>query len=320
MSGAFARYAFLAVLSAVTAEFLLGDQYLSVGSPAGQVAELVLYVAYYGSAAVVIREVTRRAGRGWPTILLLAFAFGVVEEGLLTQSLFDPDYLGLHKLAYGYLPSLGIGLPWTIFVLALHTIWSISAPIAVAEALFPGRAPWLGPRPVAGLAALYLLTGAVIAVGSAAATTFRPSAAQLVVTVVVALAVVAAAFGMRRVPADSPASGSGLVGAVLTFVLLSLFHLGHEAGPAWFACTVMLVTLALLGFALWRRRFPPGAVGAGAVGVYAWVGLANAAEHGAAAVAEQVVIIVLVLAAVAVALRPRPRTRTPRDASSSSRR
>ncbi|HEU4330104.1 MAG TPA: hypothetical protein VFR40_03245, partial [Lapillicoccus sp.] len=82
-------------------------------------------------------------------------AFGVAEEGLLTQSLFDPDYLGLHKLAFGYLPTLGIGLPWTIFVLALHTIWSISAPIAIAEAAFPGRAPWLGPRRVAGLAALY---------------------------------------------------------------------------------------------------------------------------------------------------------------------
>src|SRR6478609_3197413 len=153
MSGAFARYAVLAVGSAVTAEFLLGDQYLSGGSPAGQVAELVLYVAFYGSAAVVIREVARRSGRGWPTMLLMALAFGVVEEGLLTQSLFNPDYLGLHKLSFGYLPTLGIGLPWTIFVLTLHVVWSIATPIAVAEAVFPEREPWLGPKRVAGLAA-----------------------------------------------------------------------------------------------------------------------------------------------------------------------
>ena len=160
MSGAVARYAVLAVGSAVTAwsrkaryartglAELLGDQYLA----GGQVAELVLYVAYYGSAAVVIREVARRSGRGWPTMLLLALAFGVVEEGLLTQSLFNPDYLGLHKLAYGYLPALGIGVPWTIFVLTLHAVWSIGAPIAVAEAVFPEREPWLGPRRVAALA------------------------------------------------------------------------------------------------------------------------------------------------------------------------
>ncbi len=301
MSGAFARYAVLAVGSAVTAEFLLGDQYLSGGSPAGQLAELVLYVAYYGSAAVVIRELARRSGRGWPTMLLLAFAFGVVEEGLLTQSLFNPDYLGLHKLSFGYLPALGIGLPWTIFVLTLHVVWSIATPIAVAEGVFPERGPWLGPTRVAGLAALYLVTGALLCAGSMAATTFRPSTAQLVVSVCVALAAVAAAFGMRRAGSDdnpraaSPVSRAGLAGLVAAFVGLSVFHLGHEAGPAWFACTVMVVALAALGGAVLRWRFPAGGLGVGAVLVYVWVGLANAAEHGPGAVAEQVVLVALVL-------------------------
>jgi hypothetical protein len=304
MSGAFARYAVLAVGSAITAEFLLGDQYLSGGSPAGQVVELVLYVAYYGSAAVVIREVARRSGRGWPTMLLMALAFGVVEEGLLTQSLFNPDYLGLHKLSFGYLPTLGIGLPWTIFVLTLHVVWSIATPIAVAEAVFPEREPWLGPKWVAGLAALYVATGALLCVGSMAATTFRPSAAQLVVSVCVALAAVATALGMGRAGADiaaptqSPVSRPGLIGLVVAFVSLSVFQLGHEAGPAWFACVVMVMALAALGAAVLRWRFPAGGLGAGAVLVYVWVGLANAAEHGPGAVAEQVVLVALVLGAL----------------------
>ena len=43
MSGAFARYAVLAVGSAVTAEFLLGDQYLSGGSPAVSVCHIPGY-------------------------------------------------------------------------------------------------------------------------------------------------------------------------------------------------------------------------------------------------------------------------------------
>ena len=283
-------------------EFLLGDQYLSGGSPAGQIAELVLYVAYYGSAAVVIREVARRSGRGWPTMLLLALAFGVVEEGLLTQSLFDPDYLGLHKLSFGYLPALGIGLPWTIFVLTLHVVWSIATPIAVAESVFPEREAWLGPKRVAALAALYVVTGGLLCVGSMAATTFRPSTAQLVVSVCVALAAVAAAFGMRRVGASaapvSPVSRPGMAGLVAAFVGLSAFQLGHEAGPAWFACAVMVVALAALGTVVLRWRFPAGGLGAGAVLVYAWVGLANAAEHGAGAVVEQVVLVALVLAAL----------------------
>ena len=53
----------LALASAVTAEFLLGDQYLNGTPSAGQqVAQLVLFVAFYGSAAVLIRELARRAG------------------------------------------------------------------------------------------------------------------------------------------------------------------------------------------------------------------------------------------------------------------
>jgi hypothetical protein len=81
----------LAGLSAVTAEFLLGDQYLSglAGAPQ-QIAMILLFTAFYGGSAVVIRELTRRRGRGWPTIVTLALTFGLVEEGLVPQSLFDP--------------------------------------------------------------------------------------------------------------------------------------------------------------------------------------------------------------------------------------
>jgi hypothetical protein len=42
---------------------------------------------------VLIREITRRTGRGWPTILLLGAAFGLVQAGLIDQSLFNPGYL-----------------------------------------------------------------------------------------------------------------------------------------------------------------------------------------------------------------------------------
>ena len=136
-----------------------------------------------------------------------------------------------------------------------------------------------------------------------AATTFRPSTAQLVVSVCVALAAVAAAFGMPRAgagaaPAESPVSRLGLIGLVVAFVCLSVFQLGHEAGPPWFACTVMLVALVVLGTVVLRWRFPAGGLGAGAVLVYVWVGLANAAEHGAGSVAEQAVLVALVLAAL----------------------
>jgi hypothetical protein len=128
-------------LSPLIAEFLLGD------FPLSRIGLLLVLAPFYGGGAILIREITRRAGRGWPTILTLALAYGILEEAFTTQTLFNPDYLGLHLhlLAPAFLPVLGIGAWWTVFVLTLHTVWSISVPIAIVESLVPRRAhtPWL---------------------------------------------------------------------------------------------------------------------------------------------------------------------------------
>ncbi|HUR06489.1 MAG TPA: hypothetical protein VM347_28345 [Nonomuraea sp.] len=64
----------------------------------------------------------------------------------MTMSLFNPDYAGQRLLDPGFVPALGIGVPWTLFVLALHTVWSMSVPIALVEELTGERrtTPWLG--------------------------------------------------------------------------------------------------------------------------------------------------------------------------------
>lgn len=56
-------------------------------------ASLGIFIPLYGTVAVLIREITRRTGRGWPTILLLGAAFGLIQAGLIDQSLFNPGYL-----------------------------------------------------------------------------------------------------------------------------------------------------------------------------------------------------------------------------------
>ncbi len=129
-------------LAPLVAEYLLGDL------PITMLSALVVLAPFYGGGALLIRELARRAGRGWPSIVLLALAFGILEEGFTTQSLFNPNYLSLnlHLLQPAYIPALGIGGWWTVFVLALHTVWSICVPIALVEATVPKRAttPWLG--------------------------------------------------------------------------------------------------------------------------------------------------------------------------------
>src|SRR6185312_7023832 len=108
----------LLVLAPLTAEFLLGDFSIR------QIALLVALLPQYGGGALLIREVTRRTGRGWPTIVTLGLAYSLIEEGLNTQSLFNPNYVGAHLLDYGFIPALGTSLLWTVFVLSIHVVWS----------------------------------------------------------------------------------------------------------------------------------------------------------------------------------------------------
>jgi hypothetical protein len=126
----------LVFVAPLVAEFLLGNL------PIKLLPALIVLAPMYGGGALLIREVVRRTGRGWPSILLLGMAYGIFEEAFTTQSLFNPNYLKLNLglLTPAYIPSLGIGAWWTLWMLMVHGIWSISTPIAlVAGARGVGR-------------------------------------------------------------------------------------------------------------------------------------------------------------------------------------
>ncbi len=128
----------LALLSPLIAEFVSGSMSLR------EIGALPVLILMYGCGAILIREVARRTRRGWPCIFLLALAYGLIEEGIADQTLFNPHFHGLRLLDYGWISPLGIGVPWTIYVLGIHIVWSIAVPIALAERAFPGDTPWLG--------------------------------------------------------------------------------------------------------------------------------------------------------------------------------
>src|SRR5262249_17248605 len=72
----------LIVLAPTLAEVLLGNLLINRDF----VWALVINTLLYGSGAILIREVAQRCHLGWPGIVALALAFGVVEEGLVLQS------------------------------------------------------------------------------------------------------------------------------------------------------------------------------------------------------------------------------------------
>jgi hypothetical protein len=237
----------------------------------------------YGGAALLIREGARRTGRGWPSILVLGLAFGFLEEAFTTQSLFNPDYLklGMRLLEPAYLPSLGIGAWWTVFVLTLHTVWSIATPIALVEALVGDRAfrPWLGRS---GLA----VTGLLFVFGVVATTAFTlqgdpflASPAQLAASAVLCVVLIAVAFALR--PSARPARAPGsvpsfwLVGAVALGACSAFLLVPNTWGWGAVGAYLVLELAALAAVAQWSRRASWDgrhrlALAGGATLAYAW--------------------------------------------------
>src|SRR5215211_7373088 len=78
-------------------------------TPVSNLGALLPDVAVYGCGALLIREVVRRRGLGWASILALDVAFGIVEEGLALGSLFNPNLFNAGIWVVGRWGSTGCG-------------------------------------------------------------------------------------------------------------------------------------------------------------------------------------------------------------------
>ena len=90
----------------------------------------------YGSGAIIARELNIRWKKGWLSLLLLGFAYGIFEEGIMVRSFFDPNWMDLGALGtYGRVD--GLNVVWSYHLTIYHATVSILASIAFAEMLYP---------------------------------------------------------------------------------------------------------------------------------------------------------------------------------------
>jgi hypothetical protein len=112
-------------LSPITAELLTGS------APPAEFFNpfsLLVLTALYGSGAILVRELALRWRKGWPTILILGAAYGIVEEGLMVKSFFDPQWVDLGPLGvYGRWAE--VNWVWSLGLTLFHAVWSIGIPI-----------------------------------------------------------------------------------------------------------------------------------------------------------------------------------------------
>jgi len=97
---------------------------------------LAINVAQYTGGALLVREAWIRWRVGWPSVMALALAYGVTEEGLGDNTLFNSAG-HVDGILGHYGRFVGVNWVWSVGVLAFHVICSIGIPIVLLGLALP---------------------------------------------------------------------------------------------------------------------------------------------------------------------------------------
>jgi len=123
----------LLFLSPITAELLSGSAPpVEFFNPFG----LMVLVALYGCGAIILRELKIRWHKGYGALLVLGAAYGIIEEGLMVKSFFDPNWMDLGILGV-YGRWFSVNWVWSVELTIYHSVVSIVIPIVLVELMYP---------------------------------------------------------------------------------------------------------------------------------------------------------------------------------------
>ncbi len=113
----------------------------------------------YGGGAILIRETALRWNKGWLSIFILGMAYGIIEEGLMIKSFFDPSWGDLGPFS-SYGRWLGVNWVWAVYLTIYHGVISISIPICLVNLIFPkySSEKWISNRKFVVLQFLFIIT------------------------------------------------------------------------------------------------------------------------------------------------------------------
>jgi hypothetical protein len=238
----------LFILSPIIAELLSGS------TPVSRAEQLIFESVFYGSAALLIRELVRRYQLGWFSMILLGFAFGIVEECLLLQSAFNPHFL-TYDITFGRL--WGVNWAWAEIIITNHSIWSITMPVLFAEMIFPDRKsqPWLNKIGIVVFAVLFLVSSFGFYTTFYKMSGFTTSWIHYTVAGLLALIIIVTAIKLPVKPLVKyhyKTPPAWVIGIIFFFVsliwlnLLSLVFKKDPAIPAWFVELSGIVILSVV--------------------------------------------------------------------------
>lgn len=242
-------------LSPVVAELLSGSAPpTEFFNPVG----FFILASLYGSGAILVREMNVQWGKGFVSLLMLGAAYGIVEEGLMVKSFFDPGWVDLGILGV-FGRWAGVNWVWVEWLTIYHAVFSIAIPVKLVELAYPTRRnqSWVGRRALRGFT--FLLAGVVL-LGYFALTKYQPPLPQYVLAVLTTIAFVISA---RKLPSSlgrrgtKPLTKPLRLGAASFLATTGLFLI-FGAAPHFLPSPPAVMILGLLlaaGFLVFVKRY-----------------------------------------------------------------
>lgn len=148
----------LILLAPIVAELLSGS---SPFTTFFRLPILLTYLGFYGCGALIIREVVAHKKLSYINILLWGAAFGVLEEGILLKSWYDPAWMGAAITSQALRVS-GVSVLQPFANIVYHAILSITVPILLVESFTGERKPWLSKKKLVLPALVFIAAASVM--------------------------------------------------------------------------------------------------------------------------------------------------------------
>jgi hypothetical protein len=219
---------------------------------------LTILTALYGGGALLAREIKIRWRKGVGSLLLLGASYGVVEEGVMVASWFNPNWPDLGMMGV-FGRWLGVNWVWAVDLTIYHAIVSITVPVLLVELAYPERRgePWLGGKwfyAIATVFALDVLFGLFL---FSRVTAYSPNPLHILLALIIASAFFIAAKRLRRgwaIKADRPVKRplyyllytfTGSIACIAVFYILPNL-IPAQGGPLLIIILGVVLILALI--------------------------------------------------------------------------
>lgn len=105
----------------------------------------ILFALAYGLPFLLIREFAIRWRLSVKGVLMLGLAYGILNEGILAQTMLKPDHY-YFSISESYYRALGVSWSYALFIAVWHSLHAMFFPLLIVQRAYSGMESWLSAR------------------------------------------------------------------------------------------------------------------------------------------------------------------------------